>query len=487
MRKPLVVFLAVGGVAALAGATRFERTDVPLAALLNVGSPQPKKAAPQAAIGKTDGVLVSIAREAWVQEAPDPRSPRIGYLRAGASVPRSAKPASHDGCPGGYYGVAPRGYVCVGTEATLDPNHPVAQLSRRPPRRDGLPYTYVRSRYPTPPLYGRLPSKGVQREREPDLDEHLKKQPSVARKNGYIEPPPADPIPQLLASGGLLPSLDGSPIGPARGRAKRRSGFALLASYEHEGRRFGLTSELALAPLDRARVVAPSQLLGAMLGKDLQLPVAIVKSKHGERFRADKGAPRSAGELARYAVVGLSGQKREHRGHVYFETTDGSLVRDDQVVRIERYREAPEWAKRGEKWIDVSILKQTLVAYEGENAVFATLVSTGADGLAEHKDTHATIQGTFLIHTKHVTATMKSNELTEEFELQDVPFVQYFTEGYALHGVYWHDDFGRPRSHGCVNLAPRAAAWLFSWTDPQVPEGWHAALAEKGTTVHVHP
>ena len=50
-----------------------------------------------------------------------------------------------------------------------------------------------------------------------------------------------------------------------------------------------------------------------------------------------------------------------------------------------------------------------------------------------------------------------------------MPFVQYFTEGFALHGAYWHDDFGTPRSHGCVNLAPVDAAWLFRFTDPEVP------------------
>ena len=76
----------------------------------------------------------------------------------------------------------------------------------------------------------------------------------------------------------------------------------------------------------------------------------------------------------------------------------------------------------------------------------------------------------------------------DEFDLRDVPFVQYFTEGYALHAAYWHDDFGTPRSHGCVNLAPVDAAWLFGWTTPDVPEGWHAALTlKKGTIVYTHP
>jgi hypothetical protein len=59
------------------------------------------------------------------------------------------------------------------------------------------------------------------------------------------------------------------------------------------------------------------------------------------------------------------------------------------------------------------------------------------------------------------------------FELRDVPWIQYFASGYALHGAYWHDVFGVPRSHGCINLAPIDARIVFRWTDPPLPDGWH--------------
>jgi lipoprotein-anchoring transpeptidase ErfK/SrfK len=149
----------------------------------------------------------------------------------------------------------------------------------------------------------------------------------------------------------------------------------------------------------------------------------------------------------------------------------------------------PTWAASGRKWIDVSILRQSLVAYEGTRPVYATLVSTGADGLGDPKTTRSTIQGVFLIHTKHVTVTMDGDPDDEDrFDFRDVPFVQYFTDGFALHAAYWHDDFGTPRSHGCVNLAPRDASWLFEWTTPEVPLAWHGALSlRKGTLVYVHP
>jgi lipoprotein-anchoring transpeptidase ErfK/SrfK len=76
------------------------------------------------------------------------------------------------------------------------------------------------------------------------------------------------------------------------------------------------------------------------------------------------------------------------------------------------------------------------------------------------------------------------------FQLRDVPYIQYFESGYAIHAAYWHDVFGTPRSHGCVNLSPVDAHRLFLWTDPPVPPGWHAINTGEemgeGTTVIVH-
>jgi lipoprotein-anchoring transpeptidase ErfK/SrfK len=92
----------------------------------------------------------------------------------------------------------------------------------------------------------------------------------------------------------------------------------------------------------------------------------------------------------------------------------------------------------------------------------------------------------FRIYEKHITHTMAGREAADPFDLRDVPFVQYFTGGYALHAAYWHDDFGKEHSHGCVNLAPKDAAWLFAWTDPRIPESWHGVMTGSGTIVFVH-
>ena len=137
----------------------------------------------------------------------------------------------------------------------------------------------------------------------------------------------------------------------------------------------------------------------------------------------------------------------------------------------------------------MSITNQLLVLWEGSQPVYATLVSTGKDGLGDPERTQSTPRGTFRIQQKHVTTTMDSNTADGEFELRDVPWVMYFKGGYALHGAYWHDDFGSKRSHGCVNLAPIDARHVFEWTLPHVPEHWHGAYASdsfgRGTLIRI--
>jgi hypothetical protein len=75
------------------------------------------------------------------------------------------------------------------------------------------------------------------------------------------------------------------------------------------------------------------------------------------------------------------------------------------------------------------------------------------------------------------------------YEVEEVPWTMYYSGGYALHGAYWHDQFGRVRSHGCTNLAPADARWLLRWTDPPLPAGWHSIrppTRDGGTRVYIN-
>ncbi len=131
--------------------------------------PPPRSAAAAPADDGFPGELASIATETSIYDEPRWASRRLGYLRAGAVVRRAAEPtAAGARCPEGWYRVEPRGFVCVGPMATLDVHHPVVVASSYPPRFDGLPWLYVLSRSPPPPLYARLPSLSEQLRFEPD-------------------------------------------------------------------------------------------------------------------------------------------------------------------------------------------------------------------------------------------------------------------------------------------------------------------------------
>jgi lipoprotein-anchoring transpeptidase ErfK/SrfK len=107
-----------------------------------------------------------------------------------------------------------------------------------------------------------------------------------------------------------------------------------------------------------------------------------------------------------------------------------------------------------ERWIDVDLAEQLLTAYEGHVPVHTTLVSTGLPNTP-------TPVGQFRIWIKLRTDDMAGTD----YYIEDVPYVMYFHEGYGLHGVTWHGNFGRPMSHGCVNLPTEEAEWLFDFAD----------------------
>lgn len=119
-----------------------------------------------------------------------------------------------------------------------------------------------------------------------------------------------------------------------------------------------------------------------------------------------------------------------------------------------------------ERWIDVNLSTQTLVAYEGDKAVYDSLVSSGMYN-------HPTVTGQFRIWLRFRSQTMDGRRLGYNYYLEDVPYVMYFYEDYALHGTFWHNNFGTPMSHGCVNLPTPVAEWIFNWS-------------ELGTLVNVH-
>jgi hypothetical protein len=133
-----------------------------------------------------------------------------------------------------------------------------------------------------------------------------------------------------------------------------------------------------------------------------------------------------------------------------------------------------------DKRIELSITNQSLVAYEGSRVVFEAKVSTGVpmNGPSPNGIPTDTPNGNFHIQTKWPSRHMGDGVLTgdlDAYELPGVPWASFFhVHGIAFHGAYWHDNFGRKMSRGCVNMRPNDAKWLYRWSHPTpLPTDWH--------------
>jgi uncharacterized protein YraI len=121
----------------------------------------------------------------------------------------------------------------------------------------------------------------------------------------------------------------------------------------------------------------------------------------------------------------------------------------------------PASIRANERWVGINLGQQTAVAYEGDTPVYAAMVATGLPRTP-------TVQGVFRTWLRLSTGKMSGGSAATGgyYYLEGVTWTCYFYSGYALHTAYWHDAFGRPRSHGCVNFSPYDAWWLFQWSAP---------------------
>ena len=527
--------------------------------------------------------IAATALATTVYKEPSRSSQRLGYIRLGGVVQRAEQPVTGRGCSGFWYPVHPVGHVCS-DEATTDLESPLARAARRRPAHDQpLPYSYgfVRA---TAPQYLRIPTYAEQSSSEFKLDDHLewydKNRFEVQRVSLGSNDVPLDArgiarlgvplakghrlstqlepnelygggagdgeVPFWLRGGRQIPNVSGFDVpeyASFADRVRRKTGLSFVDSFvvEDAGRRrgFAVTVDLRLVPTTKVKPDTGSAFHGIEVGAELSFPFAIVlrRQAHGFQLIRARDATRPAEPLPHRALIPMSGSVRFKAGRRFYQTRrDPRLwLAADDIAFFAPPPSFPDEAGRGKKWIDISLVQQTLVLYEGREPKYATLISSGQDRLGDPKTEKATPRGRFEIRSKHVAAAMDSEEnstlaggtktgrqlalsdedsatidrvvaakkagrkLSEDdrrrlgniekgrhpeygvthrrgsstFELRDVPWIQYFDAGFALHGAYWHDVFGVPRSHGCINLSPIDARVVFNWTEPSLPEGWH--------------
>lgn len=297
----------------------------------------------------------------------------------------------------------------------------------------------------------------------------------------HLEPSKKEPwgleFPRLLP-GEIVPGAYGK-LSTAKSTMVRR-----VAEVIKGGRTFWKTSEGKLIPLSAIAPYTPSPFTGLLLDEPGAIPLPLAFARHAKTLGApidvrpipDAGAAPIRQLYPRQVVPVLEEQPD------WIRVADGAWVaRAD--LRVARVTTAPPTTMPEERWIDVDLDQQTLVAYEGAKPVFVTLVSTG-------KKKTATTEGIYRVWLKFAETDMNGSMAGEgDYAVATVPWTEFFARDLAFHTAYWHDRFGEPRSHGCVNLSPRDARWLYFFTAPDVPPGWsmaHGVFERPGSAIRIH-
>ena len=422
---------------------------------------------------------------------------QYGNVRRGTKLAVKPDVIRKSNCAEGWYELADgSGFIC-GKFLTNDENHRELRTSPRRYNDRPLPYDYGFNLTNGAPLYRRLPSREERRDAEKALaigkgakgpeGEGGKDAPWYLKKtNGK----PTVTFDEMRGESGLIP-------------LRMVKGFYVAIGGESgkQGSKYWVTTDGFFAPQDHIKLHATkTEFEGVKLvapGETKKLPIGFVLGLHTKKYFFDEIAakaedqkrPRKGDKVERFTVFGLTGKRAVYENQPYIETTEGFYVRGVDITQTHP-GPVPAGIKGGEKWIDVDLKSQTLVAFEGDKPVYVTLVSTGRHNDTDPARDYRTKPGDYRIYAKHVSVTMDDDAASDgPYSIQDVPWTMYFHGSMALHGAFWHSQFGRERSHGCVNLQPIDAKNIFEWAGPVLPQGWHGVKAtekNQGTRVIVH-
>ena len=451
-------------------------------------------------------------------ETPGAGSKRLGYLRSGAVVEAYDKPIKNDDCTAGWHELASGGFVC-GKAATFDPSDPRVRLAPKQPDRDaGMPYKYGVNVTEGTPVYRRVLNGEDRKKYEPWLSPPKEeiKEATIDETTGTTTPVSttaedesargrtvADAGIQDAGADAAKPKLkDYKGRGVLVRKMARGFFLALDREFKAAGTKWWRTTFGFAVPFERVMLqpgvtkhVGAWWLDAALAEQEADAgvvkpgQVAFTTSNTRKITFDDDGKLVFGAEITKRESILFTGREKIVNGLTYQETSEGFYMKLTDV-KLAKPVAPPADLAANEKWIDVDLTRQALIAFEGTRPVFATLISSGRRNADDKEKDFATPTGSFRIREKHITNTMDGDVASDgPYSIDDVPWVMYFNGGYALHGAFWHDRFGAERSHGCVNLAPEDAKTLFTWTDPPLPPAWHGVFTKDdstGTRVIVH-
>ncbi|MEZ4450780.1 MAG: L,D-transpeptidase family protein [Nannocystaceae bacterium] len=420
-----------------------------------------------------------------VYSRPDLSSPKLGYLRIGTRLKVTEKVGETDECKKGFHGLPMGGFVCAGKGFVVEKDKPPFMKYEipRPALDQAHPYLYGFVRKWSSPMWWRIPTDTERAAAEAQRAQRESERTGtpIAAAGDTDGDAAASPTPGEPAADVKLPLSLATPW------LERGFFLSLGEKIKEESRSYYRTARGAFVEAGDVSPYDAKDFKGVELGDEIAFPVAFVDKKETKLFAlTDDNKLKAVKTLEKRDFIDVD-EETEIGGKAYMITPDGHLVRKDHLA-IPELQPLPKGLDPWERWVDVSLSKQMLVAYEGTRPVYVTLVSTGKKGTPE--ESFETPTGRWRIYTKHISTTMDGNTASDgNYSIQDVPWTMFFFGSYALHGAFWHRSFGHVRSHGCVNLGPSDARWLFFWTTPFLPEGWHGVHAtdeSPGSTVIVH-
>ena len=201
-----------------------------------------------------------------------------------------------------------------------------------------------------------------------------------------------------------------------------------------------------------------SRFTGMLLPPGWRHPFAVILDRTGiyaSLRPGEKGSAESDYVTHRYDLVNIFDAEHDEDGNLWYLIGPRQWLRQEYVAKFAPAERPPGV---GGHWIAVDLFEQTLIAYEDDRPVFATLISSGLPKWP-------TNEGVFAIWARLDRDSMSgATGAPDAYALQDVPWTMYFDGDISLHGTYWHNDFGYRRSHGCVNLSMSDARWIYDWT-----------------------
>ncbi len=170
-------------------------------------------------------------------------------------------------------------------------------------------------------------------------------------------------------------------------------------------------------------------------------------------------------KLPRYTFFEIHDAQKDAEGWIWYDMGNGRWMRQTYVSIVDP-KPRPEEVGPDEYWVEIDLYEQSFAAYEGDRMVYAGLVSSGLNQWPTH-------EGIFQVWSRFSATKMAGAENKADYYfIEDVPHTMYFDNDIALHGAYWHDRFGYKHSHGCVNMPPRAAEWVFKWSENAPNDLW---------------